>query len=332
MVKTGGGTKAIDAGSDGIPSEVKAVNTLKKREQTRVSRTLRRDRQDAAAEDARIAAEAEVAAGKFANIAATRIGPTREHAAKVEFEPFTADKVLGTVRTVETVRRVSVNRVKQLHDRGVFTDDTYPAVLWYQRMWENAGFVIGASAASWGDAVRGEPAYGVMPKTAVAAECREMFRFARGGRRLEADDGEVSFETWSLPPDMLPTFDNVVLCEMTIAEAAAAAKCRYSNAAAAVRHVALMLLGRIEHWLPVRAVGAPGSAPDEAGLDRLRKVEAMRDGAATDGERDAAIAALDRIRANVPAEFLNARGFMRPAAVIAKILRGEELTEEEMEL
>jgi hypothetical protein len=235
-------------------------------ETARVAQLLARDGRDRRADRLREAALAEMAKGRFANQDDAKLGPTPEHAAKVPFEPFTADKVPGTARSVQTVRRVSVNRVKQLYDRGVFSDDTYPAVLWYQRQFEAAGFVLGASAANWGEAIVGERSYGAMPKSATAAEARELFRFARGGRRQDSD-GEITFEAWSLPADMLPTFDLVVLDEMTIQEAATAAKCRYTNAAAAVKHVALLLAGRIAHLLPVRAVGAPGSEPVEQLLE-----------------------------------------------------------------
>lgn len=291
-------------------------------ETARVTRLLRRDRQDAAAEAEREAAEREVREGRASAAARARIGPTRETAD--QFEPHLVEEISGAgARMVETVRRISENRVKQLHDRGVFTDDTYPAVLWYQRQFEAAGFTLGASAAAWGDGSRGEPAYGVMPRTAVAAEAREMFRFARGGRTLDGEDGPYA-EGWALPADMLPTFDLVVLSEMTIAEAAATARCRYSNAAAAVRHVALMLLGRVEHLLPVRAVGAPGSVPLETVLELGTHI--------TEQAISNAIFEMEINRSAVPPEFINARGFMRPAAVIAKMIRGEELTDEEMEL
>lgn len=267
------------------------VKAIMGREAKRVARLLRRDRSDDQAEAARIEA------GERG-----RLGPTPEQAD--QFEPHRVDEVEGAgKRQVETVRRISVNRVKQLYDRGVFDDLTYPAVLWYQRTWEASGFTLNASAASWGEAIPGERSYGAMPKTAVAAEARDLFRFARGGRRIE-DDGTVTHEAWSLPADMLPTFDAVVLDEMTIADAAAAARCRYSNAALAVKHVALLLVGRVSHLLPTRAVGAPGGevVSEERLVTLVERV---------------ATTPIDEI----DPEYLDARGRMLPFEDIAAVIR-----------
>lgn len=280
-------------------------------EAARVAAILASDAKDRRVERKRDIAAREIDEGRFGNITDTHIGPTPEQQAKIGFEPYTADKVEGTVRKVETVRRVSVNRVKQLHDRGILTDDTYPAVLWYQRQWEESGLCIGASAANWGEAIPGEKAYGMMPRTAKAANARALFRFARE----------------FIPLDMVGTFDRVVLEELTITEAASAARCRYANAAKVIAGSAFRLLGGVIHLLPVRVLGAPGSEPGmktaAEDLERLRKVEALEAGATTDGEREAASAAAERLRARLDPAFLDEDGFMRPWDEIAAIVRAK---------
>lgn len=256
-----------------------------KAEKARVRNLLRRDRLDREVEARRTAARAELDRGRPVNITDASIGPTPEHAAKVPFEPYRVEKHEGTVRDVETVRRVSVNRVKQLHDRGVLTDDTYPACLWYQRQWEGCGFVLGATAASWGDQVRGDPDYRLGPKTPAQWESRRNFRFARK----------------AIPYDMIGIFDLVVLEEFSIREAAQISKCRYSNAPKVVQAAALRLLGGIAHLLPVRAVGAPGSEP----VATIAPVEGVPAG--TFGEVDPI--------------FVGPDGFLRPWDEIAVITR-----------
>lgn len=300
------------------------IKAARDREAERVAGVLARDSLDRRSERLREAALVEVKSGRIKNIEDTFIRPTAEHANHVKFEDVIVEKD-GAGREVKALRRVSVNRVKQLYDRGVFTDDTYPAVLWYQRQWEASDFTLGASAASWGETIVGERSYGLMPKSGIAAEARELFRMARGGRRLESAEGEVSYESWSLPPDMLPTFDLVVLHEMSIKKAAAEGKCRYSNAAVAVKHVALLLSGRISHLLPVRAVGAPGSevsAISAQELDRLRRIEALAEATTVPGEKAAADAAAARIREKLDPIFIDDDGFMRPWDQIAAITRG----------
>lgn len=277
----------------------------------RVAALLARTAAHRTDDQTRALAAAEARAGRFVDPEVVKLGPTPEQLAKGPFEPILAEKIGGDTRTVHTVRRVTENRVKQLHDRGVLTDDTYPAVLWYRRQWEGSGFGLGASSANWGERIVGEPSYGAMPRTAAAAECRHLFRFARGG----SGDG------FALPPDMLPTFDLVVLHELTISDAATIAKCRYSRAATVVQHVALLLLGRISHLLPVRAVGAPGSEPVADPLPGF---------VATDQALSNAVAEIEAGVRQVPPEFVNGRGFLRPGPVIAKILRGEDLSDEEL--
>jgi len=298
-----GGDMVGKIGKNRAPKEIKAMTT--KHERVRVGKLLRRDRTDAAVELARVTALAEVGAGRIKNIEATYIGPTPEHAKQVKFEEVTVEKD-GAGREVKALRRVSVNRVKQLYDRGVFTDDTYPACLWYQRQWEACGFILGASAATWGEQVRGTPSYGFGPKTPAQLEARHSFRHARG----------------FIPGDLVGIFELVVLDEHSIRDAARLSRCRFSSGPKAVQAAALLLLGGVGHLLPVRAVGAPGSEPaDLKSIDRLRKAEALRDGATVAGERQAAADAAARLRERVDPIFIDAHGYLRLWDQIAAITR-----------
>lgn len=316
------------------------VAAARDHEAERAAGVIARSVQDRRAERLRVAAIEQVGKGRNGDLAHTYLRPTPEQIgpenAKVKrFEEVIVEKHAGSDREVHTLRRVSVNRVKQLYDRGIFTDDTYPAVLWYQRQWEAAGFVLGASAANWGEAIVGERSYGATPKSEAAMEARHMFRFARGGRAEFNDQGvAVGFEGWSLALNparaadvlCLEMFDQVVLGEATIAEAAEFAKCAQRTATLRIQSVALRLLGRIAHLLPVRAVGAPGSEPvpetaDTKDISLLRRVEALRDGTAIEGERAAAAEAAERLREQLDPIFIDRFGFLREWDAIAAITR-----------
>ena len=277
-------------------------------EAKRVAALLGRDRADRRVDDRRAIAEQELDAGKFDNMNDAVMLPTREQLRHGEFEPHQPEKTTGTIRSAPGMKRVTPARIVQLHARGILTDDTYPAVLWYRRMWEKTGYdtVLSASCMSERSA-GGERAYGHMARTAVELEARFAVHFAAG----------------FIPSDMLGTFDRVVLEEMTIMDAARAARCRYANVTAVVKHAALRLLGGISHLLPVRAAGAPGSSPQDAELARLRKVEALEAGGATEGEREAAAAAAERIRERIDPAYLDDDGFLRPWDEIAAIIRGQ---------
>lgn len=263
-------------------------------EAKRVRALLGRDRADRNADTRRRIAEDELEAGKFDNIADAVILPTREQLASGKFEAFTPDKTDGTIRSTQALRRVSEARVVQLHARGVLTDDTYPAVLWYRRQWEATGFETLLSASRMAErSAGGERAYGHMARTAIELEARFNLHFA------------ASF----IPVDMLGTFDRVVLEEMTISDAARVARCRYTNVTAVIRHSALLLLGGIAHLLPVRAVGAPGSSPVVLSEPETADFEA-------EAHRPGAVSTADP-------KFLDARGYMRPWSQISAILRGE---------
>jgi hypothetical protein len=275
------------------PREAMSVEAMAEREAKRVSVLLRRDRTDAKAEQRRLSAEDELDAGKFDNIADAVLLPTREQLRHGEFEPHQPDRTAGTIRSAPGMKRVTPARIVQLHARGVLTDDTYPAVLWYRRTWEKTGFdtILSASAMTERSA-GGERAYGHMARTAIELEARFNLHFA------------ASF----IPADMLGTFDRVVLEEMTITDAARAARCRYANVTAVVKLAATRLLGGIAHLLPVRAVGAPGSSPVVLSEPEPADFEAA-------AHQPGAVVTADP-------KFLDARGYMRPWHEIVEILRG----------
>lgn len=290
------------AGNGGAPGrnrpkvmieEIAAMYGTSISEAKRVAALLGRDRTDRRSDERRRIACDELETGKFDNIADAVTLPTREQLRHGEFEPFTPDKTDGTIRSTQALRRVTTARIVQLHARGVLTDDTYPAVLWYRRTWEKTGFdtILSASGMSERSA-GGERAYGHMARTPLELEARDALHFAAG----------------FIPADMLGTFDRVVLEEMTITDAARAARCRYANVTAVVRLAALRLLGGISHLLPVRAVGAPGSSP-----------VVLSEPAPADFEEEAH---QPGVVVTADPKFLDARGYMRPWHEIVEILRG----------
>jgi hypothetical protein len=269
------------------------ITAAKEHEAKRVAAIIRRERTYRRSEPKRIEALREVDDGEVRNIADSVSMPTPEQMKSGSFEPYTVEKTDGTVRQVATLRRVSEARIVQLHARGVLTDDTYPAVLWYRRAWEKTGYDTVLSASGMGErSAGGERAYGHMARTAVEAEARFAVHFAAG----------------FIPADMLGTFDRVVLQEMTITDAARAAKCRYTNVTAVVRHAALLLLGGIGHLLPVRAVGAPGSSPVVLSEPEPADLDAA-------AHEPGAVATADP-------KFLDERGYMLPWEQISAIIRG----------
>lgn len=277
------------------PREVLSAAAIAEREAKRVNAQLGRDRTDQRTEARRRKAEDEIEAGKFDNLADTVVLPTREQLRHGEFEPHQPEKTAGTIRSAPGMKRVNSARIVQLHARGVLTDDTYPAVLWYRKAWEAGGYETLLSASSMAErSAGGERAYGHIARTVAELEARNNFLFA------------ASF----IPADMVGTFDRVVLAEMTITDAARAARCRYVGVTAVVKLAADRLLGGIRHLLPVRAVGAPGSAPvlESTVTDQAPSSVAheMREG----------------VRAVDPA-FLDEHGFMRSWDDISQIIRGQ---------
>jgi hypothetical protein len=305
------------------------AEAAKAREAKRVARILRRDKREASDEAERQEAAREVAAGKIAASDRARLGPTPEHAAKVDFEPYQVEEIEAAgARRINTVRRASVNRVKQLYDRGVLTDDTYPACLWYQRQREAASVVLSASASAWGERVAAEVAYGFIPTMPAAVEAWNLWWFARLGLADPSNRADIR---------MLELFEAVVLGEWTIDQAAKHFECRPTTATLRLRAVAWRLRERISHLLPVRGFGAGAEMAVEAvgEVERPEIPETPQiasDGAEIEdlGQSDGMISVgqmLDVMGAlsTVDPAFLNERGLMRPWAEISAIIRGRFL-------
>lgn len=186
------------------------------------------------AEADRARAEIEVSEGVYVNLTDTVVPPTPELLAKGNFIPFTPKGEDGTVRSVKTVRRYIHDPLLTLHARGVLDDDTFAACRWYRDRYEAAEMEPSCAVASYGESVRGDPAYGHLPRSQWAAEARSDFRWATG----------------FIPVDVADLFMAVALHDMSISDAARAKRCRYANAAAAFRRGALALHDGIAHRLP----------------------------------------------------------------------------------
>ena len=202
-------------------------------ERKRVAGILVRDAAERAAEQKRRQALIEVEDDRFVNIEDTVLPPTDEWLAKHETVPYTPRGEDGTVRSVKTVRRKLISQVVYLLSHGVLDDDLFAACKWYKERWEAAEMEPSAPVASYGESVRGDPAYGHLARSEVGAEARSDFRFARS----------------MIPGDVVDLFDNVILRDMGLTHAARAARSGYVNTRAAFMRAALALHGGIAHRL-----------------------------------------------------------------------------------
>jgi DNA-directed RNA polymerase specialized sigma24 family protein len=134
------------------------------------------------------------------------------------------------------LRRVTTDRLLQLHGRGVLDDDQLIACVWYRRRWEETGLATGPQTSKLAPSVRGDPARDHLPRTEAAWESWHLYRYARDG----------------VPADVRALFELVVLDGLGMKAAARASNCRYANSAAAFRRGALALHETIRHLLPVR--------------------------------------------------------------------------------
>lgn len=213
----------------------KMKKTVREAEAERVAGILKRDADDAERERRREIAVAQVASGEFANLDDTVVPPTAEMLEKGAFTPYTPRGLDDTVRSVRTVRRVITDTLLVLHQRGVIDDDLFAACRWYRDRYEAAQLQAHVGVASYGESVRGDPAFGHLPRTAWAAEARSDFRYAQSFIR----------------EDVLGIFENVCLHSQSLKEAARTGRCRFKNAAAAFLQGALDLHGGIAHRLKI---------------------------------------------------------------------------------
>lgn len=203
--------------------------TVAEQERTRVEALLQRDAEEREQERRREMAVKQVENGEFANLHDTVMPPTPEQLAKGDFIPFTPRGEDGTVRSVRTVRRRVTSQLVILHSRGVLDDDLLAACKWYRDRYEAAQMDPAAGVGSYGASIRGDRIYGHLPSTEWAAEARADFRWAEA----------------FIPTDVRAMFNLVILGDCAIQEAARVGRCRFANAAAAVKRGALELLGGI---------------------------------------------------------------------------------------
>lgn len=190
-------------------------------ERRRVKAMLARDRDDAARDYMRAAAEIEVAKGKFVNLSDTVLPPTDEWLAKGETMPFTPAGHDGTARTVSTVRRVLVSVPDRMARRGELDEDGLKACRWYAMTHEMAGL---------------DP---TIPSVDVG---REVFS-APSGRVIFSERQQEAQSEWRAVRSMMPQrylrfFDAVVLGDVPVARAKRYARMGRDNAKNLFRRLA----------------------------------------------------------------------------------------------
>ena len=222
------------------------IESIRAREAKRIAELLDRDAVDRKLNRRRELAQREIAAGRFVNLQDTVDTLPDEQLAAGDFVPVEVDNPEGTVREQRrTIRRVA--RVVALHQRAVIDDDGLFACLWYRKQWERSGLDPLISSTFEPKYGSGAPDYGHGAKTPAQAEARDEYRWAK------------TF----VPDDVASLFEQVVLHDNTIADAARLGRCRYANAVAAFRRGVFALM---EWTVPIMV--------REAELDALRKQHA----------------------------------------------------------
>lgn len=200
-------------------------------ERKRVEALIANDRQRRSADTARIEAEREIAAGRFANLDDAVVLPTQEWMDKGDTRSFTPRAPDGTVRSVTTFRRVLTPMVMRMLNAGKLTDDQAAACVWYRKTFEMAGLNGHSSSSQWNpnSTIRHTATcagFGYVPSSEVVALARDEFRAARA----------------ALEELYIPFFEAIVLDDIPMRSAARLAKCRNEKAPRRFRDVAEALL------------------------------------------------------------------------------------------
>lgn len=205
-------------------------------ERERVAVIIQRDRRDREAELDRKVASHEISEGVYFNLTDTVVPPTPEFLAKTDVVPFTPDQQDGTVRTVSTVRVVRTPIIARLWRAGKISDDLARACLWYRMAHEYAGLEGRWSSSPWrGPNDISVPGYkGMMPghiaMTHSEAEARQEFRQA----------------VIAIEPMYREFFNQVVIHDLPLRNAARFAKCRNAKVLRRFRDCAEDLLDHLE--------------------------------------------------------------------------------------
>lgn len=181
----------------------------------RVQVIIQRDQTDRAIEIDRQVAEVEVSEGQYYNLTGTVILPTPEWLAKHVTTRFVVKQPDDTVRVVETVRAVRTPIIARLWRSGKISDEIARACLWYRKTFEYAGLEGRWSSSQWRgpDHISGGghgTTAGHMPMTMTEAEARQEWRQA----------------VIAIPAFYREFFDQVVIHDLSLRQAARFAKCR----------------------------------------------------------------------------------------------------------
>jgi len=183
----------------------------------RVAGLIKRDAEQREADQRRKAALSDLEAGLEINPADLMLKPTPE---QLRDPAFVTRKVAAKHWAdggLTGYRRLHISQITYLASRGVLDDQLFAACQWYLERYEAAEMEPTAAVAQYGETVRGDPLYGPLPRTEWAAEARADFRAAR----------------CLISADLLPTFEMVVLKDITLSEVARLRICNFRNVRAA---------------------------------------------------------------------------------------------------
>lgn len=129
------------------------VRFEREREGDRVRELVRKMGEYDAAERALAQAQMAFENGNTACLEETVIRPTPELLASGKFEPFAADTVKGTARSVTTVRRKLMSHIVEYYQRGVIDDAGLTACRWYKDVYESTGLTGNVASTDFGKEV-----------------------------------------------------------------------------------------------------------------------------------------------------------------------------------
>lgn len=206
------------------------LNRLKSKERERVEAIIERDKRDRDRDMRRVIARMEVQDGRFVNLEDSKDTLPDEQLAADQFDQVTVYLPEETIREHETIKRV--NRIMKLYRTHAIDIEEFACCLWYRNQWERSGLdplIASNFDPKFGSGPRD---FGHLARTAAQAEARDEYRWARS----------------HIPHDVSGLFDQVVIHDNSVRDAARLSRCRFANAPAAFRRG---LLGLIVYVGPI---------------------------------------------------------------------------------
>jgi hypothetical protein len=197
----------------------------KEAEQSRVADLVRRMGEYEKAEIALFDAQDAFKNGNTACLDETVIPPTPELLASGRFEPFVADTIKGTVRSVATVRRKLMSHVDDFFLSGVIEMNGLTACRWYRDVYEATGLTGNIPSTDYTKEIFSAPQSRSMFSD-WQIDMQDMWRMARS----------------QMTPRYLPFFDAVVLHDASPRQAIRLAKKRNGTEKAVFRDIVAELV------------------------------------------------------------------------------------------